>query len=102
MRKRGISKGGMGDQFNKQCFLQLIEGGLINKKRYKRGRLILLDEIKKGSTTIYLLGQKQNNVDVNEIEKYKMLVGYNGEIKPLDLRIVATKKIDSRHFFYLY
>jgi hypothetical protein len=92
----------MGDLIYKTNFLQLIEGGLINKKRYKRGRLILLDEIKKGNTTVYLLGQKQNNVNVNEVEKYKMLVGYNGEIKPVDLKIVATKKIDSCRFFYLY
>jgi len=92
----------MGDLIYKTNFLQLIEGGLINKTRYKRERPILLDKIKKGGTTIYLLGKKQINVNVNEIEKYKMLVGYNGDIKPVDLRIVATKKIDSCRFFYLY
>jgi hypothetical protein len=100
--RKSVYKGGMGDQFNKQSFLRLIKGGLINKKRYKKERPMLIDKIKKGNTTVYLLGKKQNNVDVNEIEKYKMLVGYNGEIKPVDLRIVATKKIDSCRFFYLY
>jgi len=92
----------MGDLIYKTNFLQLIEGGLINKKRYKKEQPMLIDKIKKGNTTLYLLGKKQNNVDVNEVEKYKMLVGYNGEIKPVDLKIVATKKINSCRFFYLY
>ena len=92
----------MGNQPNVTPALKLIEGGLINKKRYKRERPILLDKIKKGDTTIYLLGKRQHDIDLNEVGKYKIPVGYYGEINPTNLRIVATKKTDYCHIFYLY
>ena len=93
----------MGNQPNVNYGLQLIEGGLKNNKTIRqRERLILLDKIQKGDTTIYLLGKKQHTIDLNEVEKYKIPVGYYGEINPANLRIVATKKTDSCHIFYLY
>ena len=92
----------MGNQLYITNVLQLIQGGLINKKSYKKERPIVLDKIKKEGTTVYLLGKKQSKIDLNEVEKYKIPVGYYGEINVKNLRIVATKKIDTCRFFYLY
>jgi len=99
--RKNVFKGGMGNQQNVIPALQLIKGGLINKKSYKRERPILLDKIKKGDTTIYLLRKKRHTIDLNEVEKYKIPIGYYGEINPTNLRIVATKKTDSCRIYYL-
>ena len=91
----------MGNSIYITNIFQLIKGGLETKKGYNKERSIMLDKIKKEDTTIYLLGKKQSKLDINEVEKYKIPVGYYGEINPANLRIVATKKVDTCHFYYL-
>jgi hypothetical protein len=51
--------------------------------------------------TFYIVGKKKYRFDVNQVAKYRVIIGKKDNIHPVDLRIVAARNRGSCRFFYL-
>ena len=80
--------------------LQIFEGGLLCKRRYKSKDLILLDKIRKNGMTFFIVGRKKQIAKADELQCYRMVSGENGQINVVDLRIILEKREGECKFFY--
>jgi hypothetical protein len=82
----------MGDGLVEFPHLKIIEGGLMGKRKYKSGDLILLDKIRKNEKMFFIAGRKKQISQADELQRYRMISGENGQINVVDLRIILEKR----------